>query len=368
MVDRDQQRVRYIGGSEGAPPVPPPGGYRGARRVQQNLPFTVADKPANVTQTPAPEEKKRPNALGWIALFASGLFVVVLFSLLRFDPTTTFYQTTLIALQVLLLALIIAALVTKRGRMLGAIALSVALVFNIGSVGAISAVQASETGNFEEHKSDHQRHEEAFPGIKDVPSKDTLAQPSLEEMRARADAFMADVRRALTDRFGYTWVKVADETLRPERNGYGGESMLVRMYSPVWAIEQSVHDYNRKLAIMSVIESVAMRHDFYGPYSLNDDPGFDDSLTEKLYGSSNPRTQHTWEWYAPAWPDPGWMYVSIWDLTLDSTGELRKSREAMQARSGEPLEGLQLVYYAAELLSEADRAEFIERMRGYPGR
>ena len=32
VMDHEKQRARYVAGSEGAPPVPPPGGYRNARR------------------------------------------------------------------------------------------------------------------------------------------------------------------------------------------------------------------------------------------------------------------------------------------------------------------------------------------------
>lgn len=368
MVDREQRRGRYLGGSEGAPPTPPPGGYRGARRVPaQNYPQTapVARDAAAAT---AEESRPGPGALGWIALAASGLFLVILLSLLRASPASIFFDTPLIALQLIVVAVTIAALVTRRARTLGAIALSIALLANIGTVGAASAVQAAESGDFDRVKTDRQRHDEAFPGIRDVPSRDILNQPSLEEMRARANDFMADVRATLTARYGYSWVQVSEETLRAERNGYGGESMLVQMLSAGWATNEPVDAYIRKVGIMSAVGEVAARHDMWGPYSLNDDPNFDRSLTEKLYGSADPRTQHTWEWYSSAYPDPGWLYITIYDLSQDRSGQLRATREAQSARTGEPREGIQLIYYASELLSETDRAEFIERMRGYPGR
>lgn len=366
MVSIDPQRERYLGGTEGAPPTPPPGGYRGARRAGVVHPTQVPVAPAVASD--AKPARLRPNVLGWLAVIASALFLLILASLIRTVPAGTFYQTPLIALQLLLLALIIAALVTPRGRLLGAIALSAALILNIGTAGAISAVRVSNSGDLDGLKSEQQLLEEAFPGIRGVPSIETLANPSLEEIRVKSAAFMADVRRTLTQRFGYTWVRTSAETLRPERNGYGGESMLVRFYSETWAIEQTVHDYSRKIEIMSVIGRVADAHDMWGPFSLNDDPGFDASLTEKLYGSNDPRLQHTWEWYAPGYPYPGWMYITLNDLSNDRTGELRAAREAISASTGEPIEGLRIFYYATEVLSDADRAEFIERMRRYPGR
>ncbi len=374
MVNREQQRGRYLGGEEGAPPLPPPGGYRGARRVQPSGPLTpppanlATSEPGAAATVPTEETKPAANALGWIALSAAAAFVLILLIVFWARNTGAFFEATLLTLQLVLAGLIVAALVTERGRRLGAIALSIALLGNIATIGAMSAVRTAETGDYESVKSEQQRHDEAFPGIKGTHSRDTLDQPSLEMVRARAEAFMADVRRALTARYEYLWVEAEGETLRPERNGYGGESMLVRFYSTSWATAQPVNDYPRKVGIMNVIAEVARDHDMWGPYSLNDESSFDAGIREKLYGSADPRTQHTWEWYALAEPDPGWLYIVVFDLSQDRTGDLRAAREAQRSRTGEPLEGLQLVYYAPALLSEADRAEFIERMREYPGR
>ena len=41
-------------------------------------------------------------------------------------------------------------------------------------------------------------------------------------------------------------------------------------------------------------------------------------------------------------------------------------REAEHAQTGEPLEGLQLMIYARQLLSEDDRGEFEQRLEEYP--
>ncbi len=62
----------------------------------------------------------------------------------------------------------------------------------------------------------------------------------MEEVRAEADSLFTDIRERLTADFGFTWVQVGDEDVRPERNGYGGESMLSEYTSAAWATEQPV--------------------------------------------------------------------------------------------------------------------------------
>jgi hypothetical protein len=106
----------------------------------------------------------------------------------------------------------------------------------------------------------------------------------------------------------------------------------------------------------------------YGMYSFNDpSSSLDESILEKFYGSDDPRTQHTWEWYSDNYPDPLRFYAVLHDLSNDPAGELHAEREAETAGTDEPLEGLQIYFLAPELLSEDDRAEFEERMQEYPG-
>ena len=90
-------------------------------------------------------------------------------------------------------------------------------------------------------------------------------------------------------------------------------------------------------------------------------------MIAKLYGSEDPREQHTWEYYTENFPDPLRFYANVYDLSNDSTGDFLKTREAQNARTGEPLEGLQLAVLASRLLSEADREEFEKKLTEYPG-
>lgn len=360
----DPKRTRYVAGAEGAPPVPPPGGYHGARRTVS----PSAAPAAIVSSAQAPSEKQPANAIGWIALVAAILFALVLLGALLAGGTDLLYGVTMLTLQLVVVGVIVAAILTPRGRVLGASALIVTLMLNVATVGAMSALQASASGSYQGEKTAEQKHAEAYPGIKDTSAGEILAQPSLEEVREQSDAALAEIRERLSDRFGYTWTEVGAEDLRPERNGYGGESMLVQYISVPWMTNEPIQDYDRKLAVMGVIEDVLVEHGFYGMYSFND-PGssLDDTILQRFYGSTDPRTQHTWEWYTDNYPDPLRFYAVTYDLSNDPAGELLAEREAETAKTGEPLEGLQIYFLAPELLSEADRAEFEERMQEYPG-
>ena len=366
VMDHEKQRARYVAGPEGAPPVPPPGGYKNARRQQAPAAWVP---PVPVADPDAPETKQPANAIGWIALLSAILFVLILFGTLFAGGTDILYGVTMLTLQLIIVAVVVAALVSRRGRMLGAIALVITIIFNVATVGGMSALQTSASGNYEGVKSEEQKHEEAYPGIKGTDSQNVLAQQSLEEVRADADSLFADIRARLSDRFGYTWTEVGDEDLRPERNGYGGESMLIEYTSVGWSTNEPIQDPERKVEVMQIIDEVVIEHGLWNLYSFNDPAGsgIDPTMITKLYGSDDPRTQHTWEYYTENYPDPLRFYANIYDLSNDPTGDFRIAREAQNARTGEPLEGLHLMVIASAVLSETDRTEFEQKLQDYPG-
>ncbi|WP_449407214.1 DUF4064 domain-containing protein [Microbacterium maritypicum] len=368
VMDHEKQRARYVAGTEGAPPVPPPGGYRGARRPSGGVTPLPAVPGAIGSATAEPEVRTPANALGWIALIAGILFALVLLVTLAVGATDALYGITMIALQLVVVAIGVGALVTSRGRTLGAVALAIALVVNVATIGGVSALRTSAAGGYEGIKSEEQKHEEAYPGIKGTDPEQTLRQQSLEQVQADAESLFTDIRARVTAEFGYEWVAVGDEDFRPERNGYGGESMLVEYTSASWATTEPIQDYDRKLAVMDLIDDVVAEHGMSYLYSFNDEfSGIDPSMIAKLYGSEDPRQQHTWEYYTENYPDPLRFYANIYDLSKDPTGDFRTAREAQSARTGEPLEGLQITVIASAVLSDADRAEFEEKLKEYPG-
>lgn len=364
----DEQRSRYVGGSEGAPPLPPPGGYQGARRAGTALDAAAGLPTAAASVTHTVEKTKEPvSTLGLIALLAAALFSVTLLILLIGRGTDAMYGVSLLVVQLIVAGVVIAALISPKGRKLGAIGLVVALLFNVATVGAIGTLQAAATHDYDGTKSEAQKHEEAHPGIRGVANYDILSQPSLEETQAQGDALMADIRTRLSDRFGYTWVKAGEADISPERNGYGGESMLSKYTSPTWTTAEPIQDNARKREVLAVAEEVLLEHGLFGFAVLNTaDSGISADMVAKLYGSADVEKQHTWEWYSDTYPEPLRFYANVYDLSKDPTGEFRVQREAEHAQTGEPLEGLQLMIYARQLLSEDDRGEFEQRLEEYP--
>lgn len=373
----DKRRSRYVGGSEGAPPLPPPGGYRRAPRGATGLDAVAGIPSASaglsgagpLTYTsPVTERRQSTNAIGLVAIVVTALFVLTLLLMMGAGGTDALYGATMIVLQLVIVGVIIAALLTPRGRTLGAVALAVALVFNVATVGAMGALRTAATHAYDGAKSEEQQHEAAYPGMKDVANHDVLAQSSLEQVQQQGDELMAEVRRRVSAAYGYTWVESGSRDVSPERNGYGGESMLRNYTSTSWTTEQPIHDNARKREIRAIIEQVLAERGMYALWELNGTAsGISDEMLAKLYGSANVERQHTWEWYSDNYPEPLRFYAYFYDLSKDPTGEFRTQREAISDQTGEPLDGLQLTVFARRLLSENDRAEFEERLRDYPG-
>lgn len=356
MVSSQHERGQYLGGAAGAPPPPPPGGYRGAQRMRAATP-----EPA---PAPGAAVRRRPSVLGWAVLAAAILFALVLLIMWAAGATTAIYGLVMLALQLALLVAVIAALVTARARTLGAIALAVMLVVNIGTIGAASALAPGSSTLLPTDPEDDRWA--AYPGIKGQDESEILARTSLEEAQATAEEMMAAMRDRLTAEHGYQWVEGRGGGIRAERNGYGGESMLVQYTSEVWSTTEPVRDYRQKLAAMATIDEVLAEYGFYGLAALNDpSSGFDPDYLTRFYGSADPRTQTEWEWYSDDYPGPMRFYANITDLTNDDGGR-RTTREAQVAGTAEPVEGLRLSFLVPEVLSEADVDEFRTRMDDYP--
>ncbi|MEJ1089553.1 hypothetical protein WDU99_14645 [Microbacterium sp. Mu-80] len=367
MVDR--RRGRYVGGDEGAPPLPPPGGYRGHRRAPAGLDAAAGLPLASATQvyTAAHPAPRRSNAIGLVAVTAAGLFAIALLLLMGAGGTDALYGATMLVLQLVVVGVVVAALLTPRGRMRGAIALAVTLVFNVATVGAMGALRSAATHAYEGTKSEQQKHEEAYPGVDGVSNYDVLNGPSLEQVQAEGNELMAEVRERVTERYGYGWVQAGTVDISPERNGHGGESMLKRYTSTTWTTAEPVHDNDRKRQILAVVDEVLVERGMWPLYPLNaSGSGISDDMVAKLYGSADVERQHTWEHYSDTYPEPLRFYVTTYDLSKDATGEFRLQREAVAQQTGEPVEGMQLLIIARQVLPEQDRAEFEERLKEYP--
>jgi hypothetical protein len=354
VVSPRGDRSRYTGASQGAPPPPPPGGYRAARRVPPPPPPAV----------PASAVKVRSSILSRIALGAAATLALVLLIMWAARATGAIYAGVTLALQLAVVVAVVAALVDIRGRRLGGIALAIVLVINVGTIGAASALNFHPGSVVTaDPEADHWA---AYPGISGQSESEILARPSLEEVQRTADVVLAAVRARLTSEFGFEWVEGVAGGIRPERNGYGGESMLVQYTSENWATTTPVTDFELKHEVLDVIDDVLAEHGFWYLIAFNEpSSGFDPAYIERLYGSTDPRTQPLWASYSENEPDPLRFYVNISDLTHDDDGSFRAAREAEVAGTAEPLEGVQISFLALQVLSEADLEEFQERMQDY---
>lgn len=347
---------RYVSRTDGAPPIPPTGGYKNAKRVR----FPGWQAPTDETS-----KKKKVSWIGIIALLAAVLFSLVLIGALTNGASDFIWGINMVAVQFVVLAIIVFALVSKSGRQFGVIALSLTLVLNVATAGALSSVRTAANGTYADSRSEEDRHWDSYPGIKGIDTDTVLSAPSLEATRARYDEMFKAVREELTKQFGFTWTSVP-ESIRPQRNGYGGESMLNYYISERWFTNEKVSGTEHKTEVLNAVNDVLDKYGV-GLYSLNDPSNGDtpDMLT-RLYGSADIETQTLWEWGGLDWDFGGSVYADVTDLANDSTGDFKKSREAMHNLTGEPLEGLELFAVAEDLLSEADVDEFKERLKDYP--
>ncbi|MEO5535612.1 MAG: hypothetical protein ABIR17_10820 [Pseudolysinimonas sp.] len=312
--------------------------------------------------------RRPPSTLSWIALGAAALLALVLLCMWAAGATQAIYGVVTLAFQLGVVIAVVAALTDRRGRALGSIALAIVLLVNVGTIGAASAIGAHPGPDAVAGATvdPEDQHWAAYPGIKGQSENEILERMSLEDAVAAGDELMAAIRARLTRDFGFQWVQGIAGTTRKERNGYGGESMLVQYRSGTWATTVPITDYALKLKVMNTIDEVLQDSGFRGAVAFNEpSSGFDPAYIERLYGSTNPRTQPLWSWYSDNEPDPIAFYADISDLTHDDDGTFRAAREAQVAGSSEPIEGLQIDVLVHAVLSETDVEEFQQRMKDY---
>lgn len=353
---------RYVANSEGAPPVPPPGGYRGAQRNRTpQLPPGTSTPPGGSV-----DAKKKRVWMGRAALIVAVAFAVVLLIVWNVGGSHTLYGFNMLAVQIAVLAFILVALFTPGARKWASGALALSLLMNVATVGAAGAVTSAYTGNYENLKSDEQKFWEKYPGIKDQEPVYLIGAPSVEEYKADADELLLSVRERLTTDFGFTWTDPTDDMRRPIRNGYGGESWFFTYTSEKWMTNEAVHGVSDKTAVVNSINSVVDEFGYDELYSLTQ-PGYrDDKVLEQLFGSAEPTEQVIWEFYTGDYEANFTLYVQIVDLSMDNAdGTFRKDREDWNKRSGEPLEGVNIYVVTGPTISESDEAAFDELLGEY---
>lgn len=370
---RKHSSLPFLSRHDGAPPTPPPGGYQHARRFPSS-PFApaVVDAPLRAAR---PVAARWRHPLGWAAVGASAVFALVLLVAFSMGATDAIYGITMLALQLVVTLVVVAAVVVAPSRALGALALTTLLLLNVGTVGAAGALRTSAAGTYggEQAQNDPAN---AYPGIKGVDEDLVQQAPSLEEEQRRMDRLSTAIRERLTDEYGFQWVQISEPLQRNARNGYGGESMLQEYTAPAWATTEPVHGCAEKQAVMNTINDVLAEEGvYYSLYPLNEPyEGISEESIDQLYGGTEPCSQVRWSHYtqlgepgyADGAPEPSLFYAEMIDLTHDDDGRWRQQQEAENAKNGTPLEGLQLIFRGTQLLSEDDREAFRKALEEHP--
>ncbi|QIK63091.1 hypothetical protein G7068_07675 [Leucobacter viscericola] len=362
--DRNPAGARsYVSSTEGAPPLPPKGGYHGASRATVHT--RAVAEPRLETAT-LQRNRVRSHWLGWVALSLAIVFALVLVVMAFSGAADAVFSVTVFVVQLAVIAAVVAALVTKRARRLGIAALAVVLLCNVATVGSLGVLQTASAGSYAVSKSTGQLHREAFPGVEDYSEQEILAQPSLEAERDRVAKVFEQVRDRLSRDYGVTWTKTSDEQVKPERNGQGGESMLKQVTFEGWTTNEPVHDLKQKRDMIATADEVLMANNAAGLISMNEyESGLPAARMKDLYGSVKPDEQAIWDYLSWDGWQPTRLYVGITDLSRDPTGDFRAAAEARRLNPSDPVDGFTLNAYSTPLLAEGDVKEFKERMRGY---
>lgn len=367
MVNHPDHGARYVSNTEGAPPLPPTGGYRGTSRATQLHAASVQQAAAQTETATLDRPRRRHHWLGWAALGTTILFACALTIIAFVGTSSTIFSTTMLVIQLLVLITVVSAVVIRNARKLGVAALTVALLANVATFGSLSALQAVSTGAYAVERSPAQQRNQTFPGVDGYSEYEILSARSYEEEGAAVAEIFTKVREELSREFGVTWTQTGDEHGRLMRNGRGGESMLYSATFPSWTTNEPVRDFDQKLAMMSTASQVFIENGFAYPYSFNTDSDrLPESQMMNFYGGLVPEEQ-------PVWTSVTWesstsrstIYLEIWDLSLDTTGDFRDGAEARRTNPGDPVEGFMLSAIAEPLLKEADVDEFTDRMASY---
>lgn len=415
--------VTPAGLPDGAPPLPPPGGYR-HRRVAPREPEAAEPETPGLRATPPPArpgpasgeapagdqagptaeaepstkaepttkrqllgarrvspdakrgplgaKQRIPDGLARAVAVVTAVFVLGLLIALFAGAATVLWSVVPMLLQVGVVVLALAALRVPEARKVGVAALVVSLFLNVGTVAAMGMVGAAAQRRYPGVDTFAQQHARGFPGRKGYDRSDEADQqrhsPSYEATRDAAEGRLRLIREAVSAETGVEWVLFADATTAPVPNGYGGTSMFVRYTPSVWTTARPPRTVAEKTALTEAFVRVMSSGEGYSSVQRHNAPeaGLPPARADQRWGSEDPATQHTWETYAHQ--DGVSATLTIIDLEAPSAdADLRHDRERMAPLFGEPVEGVILTSYGGEALPTDDLEEFIRRMQDYPG-
>lgn len=206
-----------------------------------------------------------------------------------------------------------------------------------------------------------------YPGTAYRDADEALNGDSLEVVMERGTTGLADFQQALTDEFGMEWETVYDETLDHDYNYYGGESMLY-FWDTGWIQgTATVSDPGARQAIVDAFVAATTEGD-PDSFSLWNDllPEGDEFVLEQ-YGLGGKQQQAHWSGNTRDDSSGLVFSLDIFDRSVP-VGDTFTGDDSFFIGEGDTSTLFVTVFASAPgLLSEADRAEFIERLKPYEG-
>ena len=206
-----------------------------------------------------------------------------------------------------------------------------------------------------------------YPGTAYRDEADALAGDSMEVVVETNTAAIDEFRQALTDEFGMTFTEIYDETLDHDYNYYGGQSMLYFWNSALLQGEAITTDPDARQKIQDSLEGITARAGGDDFYAWNDLIEAGDEFTQERYGLGEKIDQAHWE-LRDHDERNGVVYIAeVFDRRVP-VGDTFTGDSSFEISPDNPNTLFVSIFASAPgLLSESDRAEFIERVKPYEG-
>jgi hypothetical protein len=202
-----------------------------------------------------------------------------------------------------------------------------------------------------------------YPGHARVDAEALLAAPSAEQVAAHAAEVLETIEKQLTAEFGLRWEDDPgwpEGTFEWDDNGYNGDSLYVGFDSGMrqsTTVPDRPEDWHRAVEIISAVaESYGL-----GKVKIDNFDPWSPELFAESFGTSDPDKQWNWQGSTTEGHQGG-LYVGFTDVSRDPSGEA-----AELSRRGVMSPQFIAISYGATVLRDANRQEFIERLRPFEG-
>jgi len=208
-----------------------------------------------------------------------------------------------------------------------------------------------------------------YPGNAYAEPAEVLASDSKEAVVADAEAFLTAYREELTAELGMDWTQVWDGSLDYGSNYYDGESLLWDYSSGEWQGSVRMSEPGSRDRVAQIFERLTA---VFGAsdYRFNNALYADDAAqSEEQFGAAALDEQAVWSFTGSGDESRSQlrMVSRAWDRSLSTsdtfTGDVWFDPES----AGSDLFVVTVSLWSNDLLADADRAEFIERLKAYEG-